>query len=150
MILPQDLPSGYDASPGGASPSPAAPSGGAVVAVGVDIVAVARFAAALARTPALADRLLTPAEQVTDAGRRRSAASLAARFAAKEAVAKALGAPRGLDWHDCIVEAGNAGRPRVVVGGTVSAAAAERGIARFEVSLTHDAGIAAAIVVALR
>jgi holo-[acyl-carrier protein] synthase len=96
VILPQGLPSEYDATPGPATP-------GGVVAVGVDIVAVDRFAAALARTPALAARLLTPAEQVTASGHRRSAASLAARFAAKEAVAKALGAPRGLEWHHRVV-----------------------------------------------
>lgn len=143
MTLPQDLQGEHDAAAG------RAPSGG-VVAVGVDVVSVARFAAALTRTPALADRLLTAGEQVTPSGHRRPAASLAARFAAKEAVAKALGAPRGLDWHHCVVEAGGDGRPRLVTSGTVAAAAAERGIGRFEVSLTHDAGIAAAIVVAVR
>lgn len=147
MMLPQDppgsLPTAYDAAAGPAC-------SGAVVAVGVDIVSVARFAAALVRTPALAARLLTPAEQTTPSGHPRSAASLAARFAAKEAVAKALGAPRGLDWHHCVVEAGIDGRPRLVISGTVAAAAAARGVARFEVSLTHDAGVAAAIVVAVR
>jgi holo-[acyl-carrier protein] synthase len=136
-------PSEYDATPGSAAP-------GAVVAVGVDIVAVDRFTAALARTPALAERLLTPAEQVTATGHPRSGASLAARFAAKEAVAKALGAPRGLDWHHCVVESDGDGRPRLLATGTVAAAAAQQGIARFELSLTHDAGIAAAIVVAVR
>lgn len=140
---PEGLSAGYDAAAG------PAPFGG-VVAVGADIVDVGRFDAALTRTPALAARLLTPAEQLTPAGHRRSAASLAARFAAKEAVAKALGAPRGLDWHHCIVEAEGDGRPRIAVSGTVAAAAAERGIARFELSLTHDAGIAAAFVVAVR
>jgi holo-[acyl-carrier protein] synthase len=142
-MLPRGLPAEYDAAAGPASL-------GGVVAVGVDIVAVARFEAALARTPALAVRLLTPAEQVTASGRPRSAASLAARFAAKEAAAKALGAPRGLDWHHCVVVVDRDGRPRLSVSGTVAAAAAEQGIARFEVSLTHDAGIAAAIVVAVR
>jgi holo-[acyl-carrier protein] synthase len=121
-----------------------------VVAVGVDIVAVDRFAAALARTPGLAARLLTPAEQVTVSGHRRSAAKLAARLAAKEAVAKALGAPRGLEWHHCVVQADGDGRPRLLASGTVAASAAQQGITRFELSLTHDAGIAAAIVVAVR
>jgi holo-[acyl-carrier protein] synthase len=142
-MLPQGLPGEYDAA--AASP----PSGG-VVAVGVDVVSVARFGAALTRTPALAARLFTTGEQTTVSGHRRSAASLAARFAAKEAVAKALGAPRGLDWHHCVVEAGSDGRPRLVMSGTVAAAAAARGVVRFEVSLTHDAGIAAAVVVAVR
>ncbi|MEO7126637.1 MAG: holo-ACP synthase [Nakamurella sp.] len=129
---------------------PGAVAAGAVVAVGVDVVSVSRFGAALKRTPALAGRLMTAAEQVTNTGRPRTTASLAARFAAKEAVSKALGAPRGLDWHDCVIESGDAGRPAVALSGTVAAAAVAQGITRFELSLTHDAGIAAAIVVAVR
>ena len=72
-----------------------------IVAVGIDVVLVDRFARALARTPLLADRLFTEAERYTRSGNPRSPESLAARFAAKEAVAKALGAPAGLSWHDC-------------------------------------------------
>ena len=67
-----------------------------IVAVGIDVVLVDRFARALARTPLLADRLFTEAERHTRSGNPRSPESLAARFAAKEAVAKALGAPAGL------------------------------------------------------
>lgn len=122
---------------------------GGVVAVGVDIVAVPRFADALARTPSLAARLFTPAECVTATGRARSARSLAARFAAKEAVAKALGVPRGMDWHDCVVAQDAAGNPSITLAATVADAARAAGIGRFELSLTHDAGIAAAIVVAV-
>lgn len=144
MTLPPGATSEYDEALGSATPA------GPVVSVGVDIVSVTRFSAALTRTPALIERLMTADEQVTDTGHRRSATSLAARFAAKEAVAKALGAPRGLDWHDCVVESGPSGRPRVRVSGTVADAARARGIARFELSLTHDAGIAAAMVVAVR
>lgn len=120
-----------------------------VVAVGIDLVSVPRFAAAMSRTPPLADRLFVDAERVTVSGRERSAASLAARFAAKEAVAKALGAPRGLAWHDCEVRQGPDGRPVLAIRGTVAAASARHGIARWELSLTHDAGLAAATVLAL-
>src|SRR5689334_238988 len=64
-----------------------------IVAVGIDVVLVDRFARALTRTPLLYDRLFTEDERTTPSGNPRSPESLAARFAAKEAVAKALGAP---------------------------------------------------------
>ncbi|WFE25070.1 holo-ACP synthase [Solwaraspora sp. WMMD791] len=121
-----------------------------IVSVGLDVVAVERFARAVARTPSLADRLFTGAELLTPAGNRRSPASLAARFAAKEAVAKALGAPAGLRWHDCEVVADPDGRPWLTVSGTVAAAAAARGVRRWHLSLSHDGGIASAMVVAER
>lgn len=117
-------------------------SPGAVVAVGVDLVSVERFAAVLARTPSVGPRLLTDAER---AG--RDVASLAARFAAKEALAKALGAPGGLRWHDAEVVTGEHGEPGLVVRGTVAEAAARRGIAGWRVSLSHDGGLAVAFVV---
>ncbi|MGH3660997.1 MAG: holo-ACP synthase [Micromonosporaceae bacterium] len=119
-----------------------------IVAVGIDVVLVERFEQALERTPLLAERLFTNTERHTATGTPRSAESLAARFAAKEAVAKALGAPGGLRWHDCEVVSGTDGRPWLAVDGTVAAAAAERGIARWHLSLSHDGGIASAMVVA--
>ena len=119
-----------------------------IVAVGIDVVLVERFARALARTPLLADRLFTEGERTTAGGNPRSAESLAARFAAKEAVAKALGAPSGLHWHDCEVVSDPDGRPWLTVAGTVAAVASDRGVARWHLSLSHDGGIASAIVVA--
>jgi holo-[acyl-carrier protein] synthase len=119
-----------------------------IVGIGVDVVLVERFARAVARTPLLADRLFTEAERVTASGNARSAESLAARFAAKEAVAKALGAPPGLHWHDCEIVSDPDGRPWLTVSGTVAAAAAERGVARWHLSLSHDGGIASAMVIA--
>ena len=80
-----------------------------VVGVGIDVVDVARFGESLARTPALRERLFTEAEAS------RPLASLAARFAAKEAIAKALGAPAGLAWHDAEVVKEPGGRPRFVL-----------------------------------
>ncbi|MEU7851094.1 holo-ACP synthase [Micromonospora parva] len=121
-----------------------------IVAVGIDVVLVERFARALARTPPLADRLFTEAERRTRSGSPRSPESLAARFAAKEAVAKALGAPAGLSWHDCEVVADPDGRPWLAVSGTVAAAADARGINHWHLSLSHDGGIASAMVVAER
>src|SRR4051794_14778929 len=98
---------------------PAIPPGASVVGVGIDVVAIDRFAAALARSRGLADRLFAAAEQVGPAGLPRSAASLAARFAVKESVAKALGGPGGMNWHDCRVLSQLSGRPVLEVVGTV-------------------------------
>ena len=121
-----------------------------IVSVGIDVVLVDRFVRALERTPLLTERLFTESERLTGSGNPRSPESLAARFAAKEAVAKALGAPGGLHWHDCEVVADPDGRPWLTVSGTVGSAAADLGITRWHLSLSHDGGIASAMVVAER
>lgn len=105
--------------------------------IGIDVVDIARFEASLQRTPGLRERLFTEQE------RDRPIASLAARFAAKEALAKALGVPAGLQWHDCEVVNATTGRPTFEVKGSVAAALNGRSI---HLSLSHDAGIASAIV----
>jgi holo-[acyl-carrier protein] synthase len=119
-----------------------------IVGVGIDVAEIARFGQALERTPGLAERLFTHDELHRADGERRGTASLAARFAAKEAIAKALGAPGGLKWTDAEVVSEPSGRPRLVVTGTVAARAAELGIRSWHVSLSHDAGIASAVVIA--
>jgi len=119
-----------------------------IVGVGVDVVPVARFAEALARTPALAERLFTPGELMSPSGAARSAESLAARFAAKEALAKALGAGGGMAWTDAEVHTDGSGRPTLLVRGTVAERAESLGVTRWHVSLSHDGGIAAATVIA--
>jgi len=113
-----------------------------IVGVGIDVVDVARFAATLERVPGLVVRLFTPAE------RGLAPVSLAARFAAKEAVAKALGAPAGLSWQDATVRRVAGAQPVVEITGTVAARAAELGVTRLHLSISHDAGIASAMVVA--
>ncbi|MFQ6171791.1 holo-ACP synthase [Oryzobacter sp. R7] len=113
-----------------------------IVGVGIDVVDVARFGATLERTPGLRDRLFTPAERVLPLN------SLAARFAAKEALAKALGAPAGMNWQDAEVHRGADGRPHLEVRDTVAARVEALGIGSLHVSLSHDAGIASAVVVA--
>lgn len=115
-----------------------------IVGVGVDVVDVARFMATLERAPGLREKLFTPVE------RDLPASSLAARFAAKEAIAKALGAPGTMSWQDATVHRVVGGPPEVEVTGTVAARAAELGVARFHLSISHDAGIASAMVVAER
>ena len=119
-----------------------------IIGVGIDVCPVDRFAASLARTPALRDRLFTSAEQHTLAGAPRTAESLAARFAAKEALAKALGAPGDLHWHDAEVQVGEHGRPLLAVTGTVARRAAQLGVTSWHVSLSHDGGMASAVVIA--
>ena len=128
---------------------PEMPVGAKVVSVGIDVVAVERFAASLRRTPGLAGRLFTAREQVTASGNPRGPASLAARFAVKEAAAKALGVPTGMDWHDCQVVSEDSGKPRLEVSATVAGAAASMGVTDWRISISHDAGIAAAVVIAL-
>ncbi|MET8337325.1 holo-ACP synthase [Streptosporangium canum] len=113
-----------------------------IVGIGVDVVDMARFEAALERTPELRTRLFTEAERVL------AVQSLAARFAAKEAVAKALGAPPGLAHLEAEVRTGAYGRPELHVSGRVAEVAAALGVTRWHVSLTHDGGVAVAYVIA--
>ncbi|HEY2507643.1 MAG TPA: holo-ACP synthase [Streptosporangiaceae bacterium] len=115
-----------------------------IVGIGVDVAEIARLEQALTRTPGLASRLFAESE------RAGSSRSLAGCFAAKEAVAKALGAPRGLRWTDAIVAHGPDGRPTLDVRGTVAACAARLGVVSWHVSISHDAGICVAMVVAER
>jgi holo-[acyl-carrier protein] synthase len=119
-----------------------------IVGVGIDVVPVDRFAATIARTPTMVDRLFTPAEQVTGSGTPRSAESLAARFAAKEALAKSLGAGGGMLWTDAEVVLDDAGRPSLAISGTVRERAEALGVTRLHVSMSHDGGIASATVIA--
>ena len=113
-----------------------------IIGVGIDVVEIARLEQALHRTHGLAGRLFCEAERALPMR------SLAARFAAKEALAKALGAPPGLLWTDAEVVAGPDGRPELKVSGTVADAAARRGVRHWHVSLSHDGGFATAVVIA--
>lgn len=113
-----------------------------IVGIGIDVVAIDRFVESLERSPGFLDRIFTPLER--DMGH----ASLAARWAAKEALAKALGAPGNLSWQDAEIASGEHGAPVLTVTGTVAARAAALGVTSFHVSLSHDAGIASAVVIA--
>jgi holo-[acyl-carrier protein] synthase len=113
-----------------------------IIGVGIDVVDVARFIATLERAPGLRARLFTPEE------RHLPPASLAARFAAKEAIAKARGAPAGMSWQHATVRRTVGAQPVVEVIGTVAARADELGVARFHLSISHDAGIASAVAIA--
>ncbi len=118
----------------------------AIVGIGVDVVDLARFTGVVERTPQIIDRLFTKAEQTSADGHQLPLISLAGRFAVKEAVAKALGAPAGMAWHDC--EVSNGGQPKILVHGTVAEVAAKLSITNWHVSISHDGPVAIAYVIA--
>jgi holo-[acyl-carrier protein] synthase len=115
------------------------------MSIGVDLIEVARVERALDRRPALAERIFSAAERGYAAGRARPGRHLAARFAAKEAVVKALGL-RGLRLHEVEVVGGGDGPPTLRLTGSAAQAARERGVS-LDVSLTHSRELAAAVVV---
>jgi len=115
-----------------------------IVGVGIDVVDIARFGATLERSPRLDERLFTPAERELPLNSR------AARFAAKEAFAKALGAPVGLVWTDCTVHRVEGGAPVLEYTGTVADRVEALGISSIHLSLSHDAGVASAVVICER
>jgi holo-[acyl-carrier protein] synthase len=113
--------------------------------VGIDLLEIERLERALARRPRLAERLFTEGERAYAAGRRRPAMHLAARFCAKEAVAKAL-ALEEWSWQEIEVM-GAGGPPRVRLSGHAGARARELQV-EVEISLTHTRVIAGAVAVA--
>ncbi|MFC5928183.1 holo-ACP synthase [Cryobacterium melibiosiphilum] len=113
-----------------------------IVGIGVDVVDLARFGRQVDRTPALIPRLFAESE------RGLAVHSLAARFAAKEALVKALGHSGTLTWRDMEIVSDVHGNPGFVVDGPLAAVLAARGIDRVHVTMTHDAGVACAFVVA--
>jgi holo-[acyl-carrier protein] synthase len=113
-----------------------------VAGVGVDVVDIARFGTTLQRTPSLRARLFTAAEADLPLE------SLAGRFAAKEAFAKALRAPKGLAWHEVEVITQDDGAPTLNITGQARAAADALGIVATHVSISHDGNVATALVVA--
>jgi holo-[acyl-carrier protein] synthase len=120
-----------------------------VKGIGLDAVEVERFRAVLARTPGVAMRLFTDAERAYGARARDPAERLAARFAAKEAVMKALGVGLGaFAFHDVEVVRAPSGRPGLELRGRAAALARGRGVTEWNLSLTHTTRLAEAVVVA--
>jgi holo-[acyl-carrier protein] synthase len=123
------------------------------LATGVDLVEIDRIARALER---YGDRFLarvyTPDEIRYSRGR---VGELAGRFAAKEAVSKALGvgmrllSPVGIGWHDVETLNERSGRPYVILHGRAAALAADQQLTTWSISLSHDGGLAIAFVVAM-
>ena len=113
-----------------------------IVGIGIDLVDIGRFERTLERTPRLIPRLFSPTEQT------RSPRSLAARYAAKEALIKALGGSDGVHWTEIEITPEASGRPWFTLTGSTAAVVAERGITALHLSMSHDAGFAVAYVVA--
>lgn len=122
---------------------------GGVVGIGVDAVDIERFRTSLRRTPRLRRRLFTATELDYVAPKVDPVPSLAARFAAREAVMKALGLGLGaFGFHEVWVEVGSSGAPYLAVTGRAAALCDARRVTRWHLSLSHDGPVAIAMVVA--
>jgi holo-[acyl-carrier protein] synthase len=110
--------------------------------LGIDLLEIERLERALQRHPRLAERIFTEAERDYAAARARPGRHLAARFAAKEAVVKALGLSGGFGLREIEVIAGEP--PRVALSGRAAEVA---GADRVEISLTHSRDFAAAVAI---
>ena len=120
-----------------------------VIGIGIDLVDIERFRRSLERTPTMRDRLFTSVELEYVAPKADPVPSLAARFAAREAVMKALGLGLGaFGFHDVWVERAESGAPSLVVTGRAKELADAAGVTRWHLSLTHSDTTAAAHVIA--
>jgi holo-[acyl-carrier protein] synthase len=121
-----------------------------VIGLGIDAVDISRFRTVLARRPAMAERLFTTGERAYAARLVDPAPSLAARFAAKEAVMKALGVGIGaFRFTDVEVVRLASGQPALHVHGAAADLASRQGVGNWLVSLTHTSFLAEAVVAAL-
>jgi holo-[acyl-carrier protein] synthase len=121
-----------------------------VKGIGVDAVDVGRFRAAHDRTPSIRMRLFTDEEIALAAERGNDAATLAARFAVREATMKALGVGLGaFDFHDVWVRRSASGAPELMVSGRAAQLATDRGVNGWHLSLSHTDSVAIAVVAAL-
>ena len=121
-----------------------------MIGIGVDAVDIERFRASLARTPTMRERLFVPAELAYVAPMADPVPSLAARFAAREAVMKALGLGLGaFGFHDVWVDRASSGVPSLVIEGKALELAEAAGVTAWRLSLTHSDLVAVAVVAAL-
>jgi holo-[acyl-carrier protein] synthase len=121
-----------------------------MIGIGVDAVDVPRFRLSLQRTPSMRTRLFTADELAYVQPKADPVPSLAARFAAREAVMKAMGVGLGaFGFHDVWVQRAGSGAPSLVVKGAADQLARDLGISRWHLSITHTDLVAVAYVVAL-
>ncbi len=121
-----------------------------VLGVGIDLVDVDRFRTSLQRTPSMRERMFTAGERAYADTANDPTERYAARFAAKEAVMKAMGVGLGaFGFHDVSVLRDDDGRPSLLVVGAAELLAVDLGVRTWQISLTHTATSAGAIVVAL-
>ncbi len=122
----------------------------APLAVGLDLVDIGRFGAVLARRPSISDRLFTAGERAYAGSLANPVPSLAARFAAKEAVMKAMGVGLGaFAFAEVEVQRHPSGEPFLVLSGRAAELSSQRAVRQWLVSLTHTSTAAAAVVLAL-
>ena len=119
------------------------------IGIGIDLVDVERFRRHLERTPELLDRIFHEAERSGPAGA-LPWYRLAETFAIKEAAAKALGVPAGIDWRDCVVSRSAAGAPQISLRGPGAAAATHLGVTRWHLSFARVSGVAIGYALAER
>ncbi|MEM6294079.1 MAG: holo-ACP synthase [Myxococcota bacterium] len=124
-----------------------------VLGIGLDLCPIDRMKQAIDRHgDRFLRRIFTPAERAyAEEAVGGMAQSLAARFAAKEAASKSIGAPKGIGWHDVEVVPARKGLegPRLILRGRAQEVADARGVKTIMVSLTHAGGVAAAVAVAV-
>ena len=119
-----------------------------MIGIGIDVVDIERFRTSLQRTPSMRERLFTQVELDYVAPQSDPVPSLAARFAAREAVMKSLGLGLGaFGFHEMWVERASTGVPSLAFAGRAAELAAEAGVTRWHLSLTHSDLVAAAYVV---
>ncbi len=119
-----------------------------ILGLGIDIASIERMSRALDRHGArIVERVLSVREQELLRNRQDRATLLAGRWAAKEAAIKAFGGRAGWAWHEFEVDRDPSGAPTMRFLGHAAEVAAQEGVARAHVSITHDAGVAAAVVV---
>jgi holo-[acyl-carrier protein] synthase len=132
-----------------AEPRAPFPALGPVVGLGIDLCEIERLRVAMARTPSMRERLFTLDEQAYCERKRDPAERYAARFAAKEAVMKAMGIGLGgCAVRDIEVVRDDSGAPAVLLHDSAARVAAERGVAAWLLSLTHTGGMAQATAIA--
>jgi holo-[acyl-carrier protein] synthase len=120
-----------------------------VIGIGVDAVDIERFRRSLERTPSMRTRLFTPDELAYVAPKADPVPSLAARFAAREAVMKALGVGLGaFGFHEASVTRRASGQPDLVLSGAAARLADAAGVVRWHLSITHTDSLAIAYVLA--
>jgi holo-[acyl-carrier protein] synthase len=120
-----------------------------ILGLGVDICEIARMERALERHPTLRRRVFTPEEIAYCDGKARPAESYAGRFAAREAVIKALGGYRGKGWQDISVVRAASGAPEIRLEGNAKRRADALGVTRILVTFTHERANAVAFAVAV-
>jgi len=122
-----------------------------ILGLGLDLAQIDRLRAAIDRRgERMLDRLFTAGERAYCERRKQRVTHYAGRFAVKEAVMKVLGTgwARGVRWRDIEVVREPGSAPELVLHGVAAQIAADQGIARIHITITHDAGLAAAVAVA--